>query len=204
MDYSDLTYEELVALAKDGDELAKNTIIFRFEPIILKIIKKKNYFLKGGEEDDLIQRGRMAVNSAINGYNDKHNSQTKFSTYANKCIINAFNSALRESKNSLLNDTDSLNGLNRDEDKNAVIADIRFNPEENAISQETELEQKQAIKEILSKFEYRVYELKELGYKNELISKELNCDKKAIENVNNRIKQKIAKIIETIKQKGLY
>ena len=92
---------------------------------------------------------------------------------------------------------------NGDEDKNDNIADTRYNPEESAINEETEFEQKLAIKNILSGFEYKVYELKELGHKNQAISKILKCDKKSIENAYNRIKQKAPKISDTIKKHGL-
>lgn len=202
MDYSILSDEELVSLAKNGDSGAVNTIIKRYEPIIEKIKTIGNYYLKGGDDNDLIQRGRMAVLSAINGY--KSEFQTKFSTYANKCIKNEFNSAISETKNTPLNDSESLCFFhNGDEDKNDNIADTRYNPEESAINEETELEQKLAIKNILSGFEYKVYELKELGHKNQAISKILKCDKKSIENAYNRIKQKAPKISDTIKKHGL-
>ncbi len=202
MNYEILTDEELVLLSKSGDTKATNKIIERLESDIKKIIKVKNYYLKGGDVEDLIQRGRMAVLSAIKGY--KTDKDTKFSTYANKCINNEFNSAIKETKNTPLNDSEPLFGNNLiDDEKNSLVADIRFNPEDNTINEEIEREQKLAIKDVLSKFEYRVYELKELGYKNEAISKELKSDKKAVENAYNRIKQKTPKISDSIKKRDI-
>ena len=67
MNYDNFTDEELVIIAQNGDVGAKNSIIKRYESEIIKIIRAKNYYLKGGDEQDLIQRGRMAILYAING-----------------------------------------------------------------------------------------------------------------------------------------
>ncbi len=201
MDYTKLSDEELVELAKLGNKQCESFLISRYETNIIKLIKSKNLFLVGGEEQDLIQRGRLAVFYAINKYDKNHASGSKFSTFANICIKNKLFTAVKESKNDLLSKSDALNDLEIDEDKNFALADSRYDPAEQTINSEAEEELLSVIRLELSDFEFDVLRLKGLGYKNEKISEELKKDKKSIENALNRIKTKKSKFNSVINNK---
>ena len=201
MDYTKLSDEELVELAKLGNKQCESFLISRYETNIIKLIKSKNLFLVGGEEQDLIQRGRLAVFYAINKYDKNHVSGSKFSTFANICIKNKLFTAVKESKNDLLSKSDALNDLEIDEDKNFALADSRYDPAEQTINSEAEEELLSVIRLELSDFEFDVLRLKGLGYKNEKISEELKKDKKSIENALNRIKTKKSKFNSVINNK---
>ncbi len=192
-----LTIEDLVALAQSGDSHAAEEVIVYFENQIEKIININQYYLKGGDNNDLMQRGREAVFNAIKKYDCNHPTRSKFITFASACIRNSLKTAIDEEINVPLNYSDPLSD---EVDKNNIVADNRFNPEDNAIIKETEQEIDFKVKEKLSIFEYRVYQLRKNGYKNSDISKELNCEIKAIENAYSRIKIKLTETKNSIKK----
>jgi RNA polymerase sigma factor (sigma-70 family) len=189
MKYENLTDEELVALAKNNDSNAINVLIARFENAIK--IKANTYSTNHWIRDDLIQRGRIAVTKAISKFSLEHESKSKFATYVNTCFENEFKTAISEIKNKTGLDVD-IDGFI---ENNNLIIDDRFNPEEIAIIKEAERELDIVSKEVLSKTEQSVYKLRNLGYKNSDIAKELRVDRKSVENTLTRIKQKLSKKI---------
>ena len=69
---------ELLAQAKNGSDLAKETLITINSPLIKSVVKR--YLNKGVEYDDLYQLGALGFVKAINNYNPEFN--VKFTTYA--------------------------------------------------------------------------------------------------------------------------
>jgi RNA polymerase sporulation-specific sigma factor len=199
MDYKKLSDEQLVSLAKNGENLAINELIARYELNIE--IKAGKFSTHHWIKDDLIQIGRIAVSNAINKYDPNHESKSKFATYVNICLENEFKSAMTKINkiNSENVGTDILDFI--DNDKNSFMVDARFNPEEIAIKNETEEELKAISVKILSNIEQNVYNLKKLGYKNGDISAELKIDKKSVENALTRIKQKFYKELKENREK---
>ncbi|MGN0960791.1 MAG: SigB/SigF/SigG family RNA polymerase sigma factor [Christensenellales bacterium] len=72
------TTNQLLLLAKNGDENAKSTLITENSPLIKSVIKK--YLNKGIEFDDLFQLGSLGFLKAINNFDESFG--VKFSTYA--------------------------------------------------------------------------------------------------------------------------
>lgn len=189
MKHENLTDEELVALAKNNDSNSINELIARFENAIK--IKANTYSANHWIRDDLIQRGRIAVTKAISKFSLEHSSKSKFATYLNICLENEFRTAINEINKKTGLDVD-IEGLI---ENNNFITDDRFNPEKIAIIKEAERELDNVSKEVLSKTEQSVYKLRNLGYKNSDIAKELKVDRKSVENTLTRIKQKLSKKI---------
>ena len=72
------TTNNLISLAKNGDNIAKEKLINENSPLIKSVIKK--YINKGIEFDDLYQLGSLGFLKAINNFDEDFG--VKFSTYA--------------------------------------------------------------------------------------------------------------------------
>ena len=83
---------ELVSLAKNGDELAKEKLITVNSPLIKSVIKR--YLNKGIEYDDLYQLGALGFVKAIKNYDSKYN--VKFTTYAVPMVAGEIKRFLRD------------------------------------------------------------------------------------------------------------
>ena len=73
-----LTTNNLISEAKNGSEIAKETLINENSPLIKSVIKK--YLNKGIEFDDLYQLGSLGFLKAITNFDESFG--VKFSTYA--------------------------------------------------------------------------------------------------------------------------
>ncbi len=82
----------LIALAKNGDEDAKNTLITENAPLVKCVIK--HYKMKGIEYEDLFQLGCVGFAKAINKFDVSYN--VKFSTYAVPMILGEVKRFLRD------------------------------------------------------------------------------------------------------------
>ena len=189
MEYKKLSDERLAQLAKDGDAEAMETLIVRYRYLVTSIAH--SYFLIDGDLEDLIQVGQIGVFKAINTYNGK----VEFKFYAYKVVKNAVLSAIKKSntsKNLPLNNYIPLSGfVDGDNDKNILLADENFSPEETYINNETEEELKDRIFSSLSKYESEILTYYLQGYTYVEISSKLNKSIKSIDNALQRIKKKL-------------
>ena len=90
-----LTNEEtfdLLNLAKNGNDFAKEKLISFNSPLIKSVVKR--YLNKGVEYDDLYQLGAMGFVKAINNYDPSFN--VKFTTYAVPMIAGEIKRFLRD------------------------------------------------------------------------------------------------------------
>lgn len=83
---------ELVRLAQNGDDLAKEKLISFNAPLIKSIVKR--YLNKGIEYDDLYQLGALGFVKAINNFDTNFN--VKFTTYAVPMIAGEIKRFLRD------------------------------------------------------------------------------------------------------------
>ena len=180
---------ELVYLAQEGNEEAINLLYQKYKPIIVK--KSKNAIMyathHGIDINDIMQEAYIGFDEAI-----KHFSQAEkasFYTFALLCVDRKITNYLRKmtgSKGKILND--------------AVAIDSVF---ENFLgSEDIELMDKSdseiilKIRNLLTDFEKKVFDLKLKEYSFEEIAKILNKDVKSIYNTFQRIKNKIKKNIK--------
>lgn len=83
---------DLIRLAKQGDNDAKEKLVKTNSPLIKSLIKR--YLNKGIEYDDLYQLGCLGFIKAI--YNFDENFQTKFSTYVVPMVIGEIKRFMRD------------------------------------------------------------------------------------------------------------
>jgi RNA polymerase sporulation-specific sigma factor len=81
----------LVLRARGGDELAFRRLERRYQSLIR--FKAKDYFLQGGESDDLIQEGLLGLYKAIRDY--RTDRESSFRNFAELCITRQIITAVK-------------------------------------------------------------------------------------------------------------
>ena len=179
-------------LAKGGNEQAITTLIDRYK-MYVKIIGRQ-FFLTGGETDDIIQEGMMGLYGAIYSYN--LTSSANFKTFAKMCIRRSIQSAVKganRQKHRPLNEYVSVNfnDSENDETLGLIIPSQNSDPEQRLIHKQQREKIEQIIKNALSDFEKAVLENYLKGNSYFEISQLLNKDIKSIDNALLRIKKKL-------------
>ena len=64
-----LTDEQLAKLSQSGDKTAQEQLFLRYKKLVRACARK--YFLKGGDEEDLIQVGMIGLLQAIENYKEE-------------------------------------------------------------------------------------------------------------------------------------
>ena len=132
--------EEIVKLAKNGDEFATEYLISKYKNFVR--VKAKSYFLVGADREDIIQEGMIGLYKSIRDY--RADKLSSFRAFAELCItrqiITAIKTATRQ-KHIPLNSYISLNKPIYDEDSDRTMLDILSgtkvtDPEEVFISHE--------------------------------------------------------------------
>ncbi len=189
MDFKKLTDEELVALSKSNAPNAIDELFERYKRIVLAVAR--SYFLSGGDTEDLVQEGLVAVFKAINTYNGK----ASFKSYAYLCIKSRILTVIKSSntnKNQPLKNYVSLSGVeDGDLDKSKIVMGTSPNPEDKYIDDETVCELKQKISTKLSGYELKILKLYLEGYSQKEISEKVGKKEKSVDNALQRIKRKV-------------
>ena len=191
---------ELIYMAKEENEDAINILYQKYKPLILKLSQK--YYQKilnsSLELSDLEQECYITLNESITQFNEKEN--TKFYTYAKRCIENRLVSIVRKETNEKhihnINSI-SLNNLIGEDNEQELIEIIDNNnietPEENLIKIEEENNLFRKIINYLSDLEECVITLKIQNYNYKEIAAILDKDEKSIDNSIQRIRIKLKK-----------
>ena len=184
----------------ENNEDAVNAIFKKYEPVIDYYAKKYSILVesKGLDYNDLYQEGLIGLDSAIKKYQEQ--KDIKFSTFAFLCIKRKIFTAVKNAsrkKHSILNESYSLDYKSDDYKNdfsnfvynNGGIEDLLVNKEEKEVFNEK-------IKNALTDFELRVYELKINGFSYEEISRMLDKTPKSIDSALFRIRVKIKDILK--------
>ena len=84
--------QELLKLARQGDGDATDYLLEQYKPLVRK--KARTLYLIGGENDDLIQEGMIALYKAIRTYNETF--ENSFASYATRCIEHELYNVIKE------------------------------------------------------------------------------------------------------------
>ncbi|MFP4497743.1 MAG: RNA polymerase sporulation sigma factor SigH [Vulcanimicrobiota bacterium] len=191
--------EEIVKLAKNGDEMATEYLINKYKNFVR--VKAKSYFLVGADREDIIQEGMIGLYKSIRDY--RADKLSSFRAFAELCItrqiITAIKTATRQ-KHIPLNSYISLNKPIYDEDSDRTMLDILSgtkvtDPEEVFISHELSDDLREKIQENLSELESRVLMSYLEGKSYQEMAKELDRHVKSIDNALQRVKRKIEKTL---------
>src|SRR5271168_1186504 len=202
LEYNERADEELVAIAKTGDNLAMEFLLNKYENFVR--IKAKGYFLIGGEREDVIQEGMIGLYKAVRDF--RVDKLWSFRAFAELCItrqiITAIKTATRQ-KHIPLNGYVSLNKPIYDDDSERTLLDVMASqktsdPEELVINQEVSEDIKSRIQENLSDLESQVLLSYLEGKSYQEMARDLNRHVKSIDNALQRVKRKIEKNLAEI------
>lgn len=200
MNYKDFNDNEILSYISENED-ALDLIYQKYKPLINKIatnLYKKYCKNTGLDVSDLIQEGMLGLNSAINYY--KENKDTLFYTYAKTCIERKIISAVimaNRQKHKILNESISFE-VNLDDSELSLenfLGDSEYNPETIIISNESNNELMDKIKNSLTDTELQVLQLKLDGFEYKEIAEIIDKDIKAVDNTVQRIRVKIKKIL---------
>lgn len=189
--------EELVMLAHEGNPEAVDFLMEKYKPLVRK--KARALFLIGGENDDLIQEGMIALFKALREYDPS--KESSFGGFASVCVgrhlCNVIKCANRL-KNVPLNSYVSIYapaGSPHERSRETVGDTLQpqelMNPEDILIDKENVTDLESAMEEQLSPFEKRVVELYMDGKDYQQIAEILKKSAKSIDNALQRIKKKL-------------
>lgn len=195
---SQLEDELLIEKIHSGNEEALNLLINKYRGLVKA--KASGYFLKGGEQEDIIQEGMIGLYNAIRNYREGNNSL--FRSFASLCITRQIITAVKMStcqKHSFLNTYISLNQPFYEESEDTLMEVIPEQKQTDPLSILIRLEDLEDIKsqivKVLSFLERCVLTLYLNGQTYLDMSEELNVSVKSIDNALQRIKVKLDRIM---------
>ena len=177
--------EQLLLEIEKGNELAMDTLLNRYFSLVKYRVRE--YYLSGGEEEDLLQEGYIGLFKAVRSY-DK-NKNDAFYPFAKMCIENQLRTAVKASnrkKHLPLNTSVSM-----DDEWTGEFQTQEGNPEKIVLAKELEADRAEKIEEKLSKFEKKVIVLYLSGISYTEIAERLGKNVKSINNAIQRIKKKL-------------
>lgn len=161
---------ELLYLAKEGSEEAIEIILEKYKMLVFRLIKDFNVETK--MKEDFIQEGLLMINKAINCY-DAYSKMT-FTKFVEMLIYRRFIDLMRKNKKETIVPIEKIDYIFQDVEK------------ENRL-----LETSNFAYDNLSKFEYQVYQMKNIeGLTCKQISQKLDVNIKKVYSAVDRIKKK--------------
>ncbi len=201
VDYEALCDEELVVLARNGNDYALEFLMSKYRNMVRQ--RARTYFLIGADREDIVQEGMIGLFKAIRDY--RSDRQSGFKAFAELCvtrqIITAIKTATRQ-KHTPLNTYISLNKPLFDEEYEVTLMDVLgeetkvVNPEEIMINREQFIDIGLKMEELLSEFEGKVLSCYLQGKSYQEIGEALGKEPKSIDNALQRIKRKIERYVD--------
>jgi len=157
-----------------------------YSRLVSRIVRQ--FFLQGGDQDDLYQEGMIGLLKAIRSYDPARSDN--FEAYASLCIRRQIYDTIRRDARLLLREEDALRQIAPDPALSGTPA-----PETQCLANETETEIKAALHGFLSAFEASVLDPYLAGYSVSEISRSLGRSPKSVENAILRIRRKLARYL---------
>ena len=199
--YSNMGYEELVNLVQHSNDNLALDYLIKYKLKIIFINKNIGYFIFGADKEDVIQEGMVGLYKAIRDYNpDKEASFISFAELCiNRQIISAIKAASRQ-KHIPLNTSISMDRPVTSDDEDYTYLDFLSktggNPEDEVIGRENLKILEREILKTLSKMEQEVLSYYLRGRTYTQIATLMNKEEKSIDNALQRIKKKVAGIVQ--------
>jgi RNA polymerase sporulation-specific sigma factor len=193
--YDRLPDQIVVKFAQAGDINASEFMLYKYRSLVRT--KIRSYFLMGAEKDDLLQIGMIGLWQSIMDYSPY--KDISFLSFARICIerhvITAIKTASRQ-KQSPLNAAVSLEYFADESDSDFNLAEVlvtssEHDPEEILIRREDGRLLREALRTLLSEFEWEVLKRYHVGKSYREIAVDLECKAKSVDNALGRIKRKV-------------
>ena len=158
----------------------------QYSRLVSRIVRQ--FFLQGGDQDDLYQEGMIGLLKAIRSYDPARSDN--FEAYASLCIRRQLYDTVRRDVRTSRREEDVLRQIAPD----PALAGTP-DPETQCLANETETEIKAALHGFLSAFEASVLDPYLAGYSVSEISRNLGRSPKSVENAILRIRRKLARYL---------
>ena len=190
---AELPAETLCSMAAAGDRVAEETLVTRYTRLVRTCARP--FFLAGGDSEDLIQEGMVALIKAVREFSP--DKAATFRTFAEICIRNRLYSVLRASardKHRALNQSISLD--TPDFDSNSYTSGTsslaQRDPEDFLIDREHTAALLAAVRKQLSEFEAKILGYYLDGLSCREIADTVGKPPKSVDNAVQRIRRKVA------------
>ena len=190
----DRTSLDLAMKAVLGDTAAEEALVSEYSRLVRACARP--YFLAGGDGEDLFQEGMLGLLSAVRTFDPAKG--VKFSTYAEFCVRRRIYSAIRSAsgyKHTPLNSYISLESQQLDESSTQNAYFLR-DPEDFVIARESAGEVERLLYGALSRFESGVLQLYLEGMSYKEMAVRLCKSSKSVDNAVQRIRRKLAQILQ--------
>jgi len=191
--------EELVMLAQQGNDAALEKILQNYRGFIRYVCQR--YYLKDGDEQDLLQEASIGLLEAIKAYD--YSSEVKFRNFAFICIKRELDSVISRSnrkKRQILNNAIPIYAYVEEENnrygseyysgENLMKCD-EDTPEDALIAAEELQELRQFLNKELTDLEQKVLVLRIEGCSYREVTEVLGIRSKAVDNAIQRIRRKV-------------
>ncbi len=186
------TTDEMLAIrAQAGDSNAEQELLLRYTKLVRYYARQ--YFLIGGETEDLIQEGMIGLFQAIKGYQNKE-GRLSFKNFAHICVRRQILDAVKKSnskKNRPLNDYISV------ADSQMLLLDL--DPDESLISAEDRQALDEMMTRVLTDTEFKVFTVYMNGATSTEICELTGKTQKSVDNAVQRSKRKLIKALKNKK-----
>ena len=189
----ELPDETLCSMAAAGDRVAEETLVTRYTRLVRTCARP--FFLAGGDSEDLIQEGMVALIKAVREF--APDKAATFRTFAEICIRNRLYSVLRASardKHKALNQSISLD--TPDFDSNSYTSGTsslaQRDPEDCLIDREHTAALLAGVRKQLSEFEAKILGYYLDGLSCREIADAVGKPPKSVDNAVQRIRRKVA------------
>ena len=188
--FEEMTNEQLVVFAKDGNEQCFGILLDRLSDVIRSSIAL--YLDRNVEGEDMLQEANIAFLNAVRSYDPGKN--TSFRTYAAVCINNSLVNFIKSRSSKKL--VTQFGFSNIDDPANEMCGDPETpGPEEVFIDREQSLLLGEMIKELLSALEYDVFAQILDGKSYEDAAASLGLNVKSVDNAMQRVRKKLRNIL---------
>lgn len=180
------TDEQLVLRSQAGDKSAMEELFRRHSGLVRSCARQ--YFLIGGETEDLIQEGMIGLYRAIGDYDGNRVGCSNFKNFAYLCISRQILDAVKtvyRKKNS---------GMLVVQPLDAEMAETGMSPEEVLIFNDERKEFRQKMSRVLSDFEFKVTSMYVDGMTCSEICEATDKPPKSVDNAIQRSKRKLMQI----------
>ena len=190
---AELPDETLCSMAACGDRVAEEALVTRYTRLVRTCARP--FFLAGGDSEDLIQEGMVALIKAVREF--APDKAATFRTFAEICIRNRLYSVLRASardKHKALNQSISLD--TPDFDSNSYTSGTsslaQRDPEDFLIDREHTAALLAGVRKQLSEFEAKILGYYLDGLSCREIADTVGKPPKSVDNAVQRIRRKVA------------
>ena len=190
--------DDLLAQARDGDEVAIGDLLSRYRPFVRQVSRR--YFVPGGDQDDVVQEGMIGLYRAVSHY--EPGDDRRFRTFAEVCVTRQIFTAIaaaRRRKHVALNASVALPDADDDLDPH-VIGALLGDPADVVLASEGAASLGRWCRAALTDLELAVLRgfLDERSYED--IAAELGTDSKAVDNALQRIRRKLRTYLDVVRR----